>query len=303
MIVSCPACSARYKISESKMRGRGAKITCPRCGHRFVVYRDHAPARPPEHVSTLDFSAVGVTWRVRRGGAVAYQLYDLKALRDLLDQGLVDRRDDLSFNGRAWTRLDDIANLDMHFWEVYQRARGGEIAQAPGSEAEYRSLEEEDADAPTMIVPGSRGKPTSRRDLRQPERDEPGVLLFEDEDQIETPAARPRRPGHYAEPPSDGESVSDDATVMRPGPPAAAVRQQQTMKLLGATYGRRAAIRAAATAAAARPGRAPVRVAERARARGRGFAAVLAMGFALALAVYGLESAGAPRATSPTSRC
>ena len=44
MIVTCPACSARYKINEAKIQGRGAKITCPRCGHRFVVYREDRPA-------------------------------------------------------------------------------------------------------------------------------------------------------------------------------------------------------------------------------------------------------------------
>ncbi len=38
MIVTCPACSSRYKLDESKVTARGAKITCPKCKHVFVVY-------------------------------------------------------------------------------------------------------------------------------------------------------------------------------------------------------------------------------------------------------------------------
>jgi predicted Zn finger-like uncharacterized protein len=40
MIVTCDHCGARYKLDESRISGRGAKITCPRCRHVFVVYRD-----------------------------------------------------------------------------------------------------------------------------------------------------------------------------------------------------------------------------------------------------------------------
>jgi len=38
MIVTCPSCSARYKLDDSKITGRGARITCPRCRHVFVVF-------------------------------------------------------------------------------------------------------------------------------------------------------------------------------------------------------------------------------------------------------------------------
>ena len=46
MIVTCPSCEARYKINASKIKGRGAKITCPKCKHRFVVYRDEDAEEP-----------------------------------------------------------------------------------------------------------------------------------------------------------------------------------------------------------------------------------------------------------------
>lgn len=38
MIVTCPECAARYKLDRSRVSARGARITCPRCKHVFVVY-------------------------------------------------------------------------------------------------------------------------------------------------------------------------------------------------------------------------------------------------------------------------
>ncbi len=38
MVITCPECSAKYKLPGQKIRGRGAKITCPRCSHVFVIF-------------------------------------------------------------------------------------------------------------------------------------------------------------------------------------------------------------------------------------------------------------------------
>lgn len=43
MIVTCESCKSRYKLDDSKISGRGAKITCPKCRHVFVVYATGAP--------------------------------------------------------------------------------------------------------------------------------------------------------------------------------------------------------------------------------------------------------------------
>jgi len=40
MVVTCPSCQARYRLDPSRIKGRGAKIRCPKCAHSFVVYRD-----------------------------------------------------------------------------------------------------------------------------------------------------------------------------------------------------------------------------------------------------------------------
>lgn len=47
MIVTCESCKSRYKLDDSKITGRGAKITCPKCKHIFVVLSaGAAPGRP-----------------------------------------------------------------------------------------------------------------------------------------------------------------------------------------------------------------------------------------------------------------
>ena len=48
MIVTCDHCGARYKLDESRISGRGAKITCPRCKHVFVVYREQEAEIEPQ---------------------------------------------------------------------------------------------------------------------------------------------------------------------------------------------------------------------------------------------------------------
>lgn len=52
MIVTCEKCSARYKLDDAKVTGRGAKITCPRCRHVFIVYREGA-VHPPTQTPTV----------------------------------------------------------------------------------------------------------------------------------------------------------------------------------------------------------------------------------------------------------
>lgn len=54
MIVTCPACSSRYKLDESKVTGRGAKITCPKCKHVFVVYPGGKTGPLPESVAKVE---------------------------------------------------------------------------------------------------------------------------------------------------------------------------------------------------------------------------------------------------------
>ncbi len=47
MVITCPSCSARYRLNPDKIKGRGAKITCPKCTHIFVVFSDQASQSTP----------------------------------------------------------------------------------------------------------------------------------------------------------------------------------------------------------------------------------------------------------------
>lgn len=158
MIVTCPSCSARYKINESKIAGRGARITCPRCSHRFVVYRSgeddgsgKSKRKVPDNVAQLDFSSLGITWRVRKGIGVTYDFYDLATLQDFLREGQVDKWDAISFDNRSWSAIETIEDLEAYFYDVWQRAMRGEISIAPGDD-DGEEDEEDDSDAPTTIV-------------------------------------------------------------------------------------------------------------------------------------------------------
>jgi predicted Zn finger-like uncharacterized protein len=160
MIVSCPACSARYKIDSSKIKGRGAKITCPRCAHKFVVYKDRSPSRSAEpatqplrsttEILTRDFRRVGVTWRVRRSMGVTYSFHDLETLRRHLNQGKVQAEDSLSYDARTWVPIDSIDDLDAYFEDTWRKAERGEIGPAPRSGR--TDVPDEDEEGPTTIM-------------------------------------------------------------------------------------------------------------------------------------------------------
>ncbi|MCP4868362.1 MAG: hypothetical protein GY898_06565 [Proteobacteria bacterium] len=47
MVITCPSCSARYRLNPDKIEGRGAKITCPKCSHIFVVFSEQEEKSSP----------------------------------------------------------------------------------------------------------------------------------------------------------------------------------------------------------------------------------------------------------------
>lgn len=160
MIVSCPACSARYRIDPDKIKGRGAKITCPRCSHKFVVYKDGAdapPAKPaPARSGTSsdildrDFRRVGVTWRVRQGMGVTYSFHDLRSLLRTLEEGRIAGSDSLSYDSHTWVPLDSIDSLEDYFRDIWRKGARGEIGmQRHGSSTPVADEEEE---GPTTIM-------------------------------------------------------------------------------------------------------------------------------------------------------
>ncbi len=65
MIVTCSNCGARYRIREDRLTASRARITCKKCGHKFIVSRDDgAVARS---------SADGLPVRVAGGGQRSFE--------------------------------------------------------------------------------------------------------------------------------------------------------------------------------------------------------------------------------------
>jgi len=48
MIIECQTCHTRFRLDESRIKGRGARVKCRKCGDSIVVLKDSAPPpRPP----------------------------------------------------------------------------------------------------------------------------------------------------------------------------------------------------------------------------------------------------------------
>ena len=136
MIVTCPACSARYRIDIAKIKGRGAKITCPRCAHKFVVYKE----KETQDTADLDFSSLAITWSVKKGLGVISTFHSLGELLQMIESGQADEKDTISYDNRTWIPLHSIGNLAGFFLEIWKRAERGElkIAEHPHDDEETK---------------------------------------------------------------------------------------------------------------------------------------------------------------------
>ena len=132
MVVTCEHCGARYRLDQDRIQGRGARITCPRCRHVFVVYQSKeghvaneavADDRPTD-VHALDFKSVGIAnWKVKTSIGLVYDFSDYKTLRKYLQEGRVSASDSLSHDGEQWSEIKDISDLETHFIDTYVSAR------------------------------------------------------------------------------------------------------------------------------------------------------------------------------------
>ncbi len=52
--VRCDKCNTKYKLDDSRIQGKGAKITCPRCGHVFVVMKPVPTPAPTAEAQGVD---------------------------------------------------------------------------------------------------------------------------------------------------------------------------------------------------------------------------------------------------------
>ena len=139
MVVTCEHCGARYRLDQARIQGKGARITCPRCRHVFVVYQSKqgdvateavADERPSD-VHKLDFKSVGIAnWKVKTAIGLVYDFSDYKTLRKYLKEGRVSPTDQLSHDGETWTEIKAISDLEVHFIDAYVAARAGKKQEA-----------------------------------------------------------------------------------------------------------------------------------------------------------------------------
>jgi predicted Zn finger-like uncharacterized protein len=47
MIIECQTCHARFRLDESRIKGRGARVKCRKCGDSILVLKDGASPPPP----------------------------------------------------------------------------------------------------------------------------------------------------------------------------------------------------------------------------------------------------------------
>ncbi len=170
MIVTCEHCKARYRLSDSKIKGRGARITCPKCRHVFVVYvegadqapagdeesNSHAASRPepqappepePPKAENLDFRKVGIsTWKVKVKIGLVYDFSDISTLRKYIQDKRVTADDVISYDGAEWVRIGEIPDLDAYFLRIYEEHE--QRLKGEGAEEDDEDFE----DGPTMVV-------------------------------------------------------------------------------------------------------------------------------------------------------
>lgn len=222
MVVTCPSCSARYKLPDSKVTGRGARVTCPKCRNAFVV-RPESPSQtakeslptaevpviqPPNPKATRDFQTHGVLWHVRLRSGATHEVTTLQELLDGLATSRFESDAALTYDMRSWRVISDIPDLPAWFDMIWDQAASGTLHSA------HEDEDEDEDDAATQLA----GKNSAlAEEIRRALADTPeppaprSAPPFLDEP-VTDPHADQHRFGHDREtvPPSEGRMMSPD---------------------------------------------------------------------------------------------
>lgn len=147
MIIQCNSCGQRYNLDESKIPGRGARVTCPSCKTKFVVMKpgqgsDDAAAPQPSPAQSNPQTApppapapAGIrSWQVRVASGLIYDFTDVATLKSWLVEGKVTQNDQISADGTTWTPIARVGDLEAFFSQAPAPTQQPPQAQPPAQQ-------------------------------------------------------------------------------------------------------------------------------------------------------------------------
>lgn len=206
MIIDCPACRARFRLDEAKIKGRGARVRCRRCGESIVVLKPGKSQDAETGAGTLDLHSV-VRDSFEDGAAPPPSPPDVTSAggKDEIDLAF----DKILFSGKAEesppSRDADPGELAIDFRPDEKVDLTGDRSEAEESPKEAATSDFMVSDSDTLdLLKKEYGKqiedgPEEADDISGSLRQEP-VIPLADEEMTETPLPSPVHTPTAAEP-------------------------------------------------------------------------------------------------------
>lgn len=143
MIIECQTCHARFRLDESRIKGRGARVKCRKCGGSIIVLKDSAP--PPPAPGGSDSFDLGSAVRDSDGESPrtpppAGNLIPFPAPARPVEPEAME-----PFSGSAATREPERDEMDLAFDRVLLAGMEAPSAPIGGTEPEIPSPSVADA--------------------------------------------------------------------------------------------------------------------------------------------------------------
>ena len=119
MNVRCERCQTEYELEDSQVMGGTATVKCTQCGHVFAV----SSADKTLFSSGLE-GGRPLEGRVRQVNGNTFLFHDLSILQRWIIERKVNRDDEVSLSGGAWSRLGNSPDLATFFLVVEEAQRG-----------------------------------------------------------------------------------------------------------------------------------------------------------------------------------
>ncbi len=186
MIIECGSCNSRFRLDESRITGRGARVRCRKCGEAITVLKEDAAAQDaagaaaPAEEEGLDLrSILRESLETPEAPAQAAEPTDAEALQSELDKMMADA---------STATAPEPAAAKVEAPPELQRAEGGPQTVDFGPEEEL-----------TFLAPGRKEPPAG---AREPEPQAPPDLRAPQGPARQEPPAAAKAPPPSPPPPS-----------------------------------------------------------------------------------------------------